>query len=194
MKVGLYFGSFNPVHIGHLIIADYFAENTDLDKVWFVVSPQNPFKNKSTLLDEKQRLYMVNLAVEDNYKLFASNIEFHLPRPSYTIDTLTYLSEKHPDYEFVVIIGSDNLPGFEKWKNYAKILSGYQVYAYKRRNFEEIPELFRDSIKLFDVPLIDISASYIREQLRSGHSVRYLLPPKVWECIRDMHFYSIGQI
>lgn len=190
MKTGLFFGSFNPVHIGHMIIADHFAENAGLDTVWFVVSPQNPFKEKSSLLDEKHRLYMVNLAVEDNYKLQSSSVEFHLPRPSYTIDTLTYLSESHPDREFVLLTGSDNLSGFSKWKNYEAILERYSIYVYKRRGSEEVPPALKGDIRLFDVPLLDISSTYIRSEIKAGRSVRYLLPPAVWQHIQDMHFYS----
>ena len=131
MRIGLFFGSFNPIHTGHLIIANHFAENTDLHQVWFIVSPQNPFKEKSSLLDEKHRLYMVNLAVENNYKLQASNIEFHLPQPSYTINTLTHLKEKHPEHEFILLMGSDNLPSLHKWKNIELILRDHPIYVYR---------------------------------------------------------------
>lgn len=190
MTIGLFFGSFNPVHTGHLIIANYFAENTALDQVWLVVSPQNPFKQKSTLLDEKHRLYMVNLAVEDNYKLQASNIEFHLPKPSYTIDTLAYLKEKHPTYKFVLLVGSDNLPAFNKWKNFEQILLQHPLYVYKRRGFEVIPEELNGDISMFNLPMLDISSTHIREMIKAGKSVRYLVPEKVWEYLSEMNFYK----
>lgn len=190
MKIGLFFGSFNPVHIGHMIIADYFAENTDLQQVWFIVSPQNPFKEKSSLLDEKHRLYMVNLAIEDNYKLQASNIEFHLPQPSYTIDTLVYLKEKHPEHEFSILVGSDNLAAFHKWKNFEKILARHIIYVYKRNHTDTIPNNLNGDIRLLDVPLLGISSTYIRQSIKSGKSFRYLVPEKVWQHIIDMHFYK----
>ncbi len=190
MKIGLFFGSFNPIHTGHLIIANYFAENTDIDKVWFVVSPQNPFKQKSTLLDEKQRLYMVNLAVEDNYKLEASNMEFRLPQPSYTINTLTYLKEKHPEHTFVLLMGSDNLAGLPKWKNIELILTNHPVYIYTRRDTESPESPIKGNFSFFKVPLIDISSTFIRENLKSGVSVRYLVPEKVWEYLGEMGFYK----
>ncbi len=190
MKIGLFFGSFNPIHTGHLIIANYFAENTDIDKVWFVVSPQNPFKQKNTLLDEKHRLYMVNLAVEDNYKLEASNIEFRLPQPSYTINTLTYLKEKHPEHTFVLLMGSDNLPGLPKWKNIELILQDHPVYVYTRRDTELPNAPIPGNFSFFKVPLIDISSTFIRESLKNGVSVRYLVPDKVWEYLGEMGFYK----
>lgn len=190
MKIGLFFGSFNPIHTGHLIIANYFAENTDIDKVWFVVSPQNPFKQKNSLLDEKHRLYMVNLAVEDNYKLEASNIEFRLPQPSYTINTLTYLKEKHPEHTFVLLMGSDNLPGLPKWKNIELILSDHPVYIYTRRDTESPTAPIKGNFSFFKVPLIDISSTFIRESLKNEVSVRYLVPDKVWEYLGEMGFYK----
>ncbi len=189
MTIGLFFGSFNPIHTGHLIIANYFAENTDLDQVWFIVSPQNPFKEKTSLLDEKHRLYMVNLAIEDNYKLQASNIEFHLPQPSYTINTLAYLKEKYPGHRFVLIVGSDNLPSFNKWKNYMQILENYSVYVYKREEHVIVPPELQGDIQLFDLPLLEISSTYIRKCIKEGKSVRYLVPEKVWEYLNDMSFY-----
>jgi len=190
MKIGLFFGSFNPVHMGHLIIASYFSENTDIDHVWFVVSPQNPFKNKTSLLDEKHRLYMVNLAIEDNYKLQASNIEFHLPRPSYTIDTLAYLKEKYPEHKFVLIMGSDNLASFHKWKNFGQILENHPLYIYLRNEADKPLVNIGGDIRFFDVPLLDISSTYIRDCINAGRSVRYLVPDKVWQHLEEMRFYK----
>ena len=155
MNIGLFFGSFNPIHTGHLIIANYFAENADLQQVWFVVSPQNPFKEKASLLDEKHRLYMVNLAIED---------------------TLIYLKEKYPEHRFSIIMGSDNLPAFHKWKNYEKILAQHPVLVYKRNSIDQVPDNLQGDIRLFDLPLLAISSTYIRQQIKAGKSVRYLVP------------------
>lgn len=190
MRIGLFFGSFNPVHTGHLIIANHFAENIDLQQVWFVVSPQNPFKEKGSLLDEKHRLYMVNLAVENNYKLQASNIEFHLPQPSYTINTLTYLKEKHPEHTFVLLMGSDNLPGLHKWKHIELILRDHPVYVYARRGVDVVPEGLEGDIRIFHLPLLDLSSTAIRQLIREGKSVRYLVPDPVFEHLQEMHFYK----
>ncbi len=189
-KAGLFFGSFNPVHVGHLIIANFFVENSDLDELWFIISPQNPFKKKDSLLDEKNRFYMVQIAVEDNPKLKASNVEFHLERPSYTIHTLAVLAEKYSDYEFVLIMGSDNLLSFHKWKNYKQIIENHDIYVYRRpgvkaTKFDEHPK-----VKFFDAPLMQISSSYIRSQIKAGKSVEYLLTPKVLEYVTAMHAYE----
>ena len=189
MRIGLFFGSFNPVHTGHMIIANYFAENTDLQQVWFVVSPQNPFKDKQSLLDEKHRLYMVNLAVEQHYKLQASNIEFHLPQPSYTINTLTYLKEKHPDYTFVLLMGSGNLSSLHKWKNIDLILASHDIYVYARRGVESIPDGLGGNIRLFQLPMLDLSSTTIRQFIKEGKSIRYLVPDVVWNHINEMRFY-----
>ena len=190
MNIGLFFGSFNPVHTGHMIIANYFAENTDLQQVWFVISPQNPFKEKASLLDEKHRLYMVNLAIEENYKLQASTIEFHLPQPSYTIDTLTHLKEKYPEHRFSIIMGSDNLHAFHKWKNYELILAQHPVLVYQRSATDVIPQILKGDITLHQVPLLGISSTYIRSNIKNGKSVRYLVPENVWKHLMDMHFYK----
>ncbi|HNW00161.1 MAG TPA: nicotinate (nicotinamide) nucleotide adenylyltransferase [Chitinophagales bacterium] len=189
MRIGLFFGSFNPVHTGHLIIASYFAENTDLQQVWFIVSPQNPFKDKSSLLDEKHRLYMVNLAVENNYKLQASNIEFHLPQPSYTIHTLTYLGEKYPEHTFVLLMGSDNLPSLHKWKQAEVIMERYPIYVYMRRGIEQLPAEVKGDVRLFELPLLDISSTLIRQYIREGKSIRYLVPENVFDYLQEMRFY-----
>jgi len=188
-KIGLFFGSFNPIHTGHLIIANSMAENTDLKKVWFVVSPQNPFKPSKALLHEFDRYDMVKAAIAGNYKLDVSDVEMHMPKPSYTIDTLTVLSEKHPNKRFVVILGQDNLENFEKWKNYQQILDFYGLYVYPRPGVTESPLLRHSRVKLVPAPLLDISATYIRDSIRTGKSVRYLLPESVEEMIRIRNFY-----
>ncbi|MCW3124777.1 MAG: nicotinate-nucleotide adenylyltransferase [Bacteroidetes bacterium] len=190
MKIGLFFGSFNPVHNGHLIIANYIKETTDLDKVWLVVSPQNPFKEKHTLLNEYGRLHLIKLAIDDNTNLRASDIEFKLPKPSYTIDTLTHLREKHPTYEFSLIMGGDNLASLHKWKNYELILKNHDIYVYKRNSMDQNPFPDKASIHFLDVPLLDISATFIRENIQKGHSMQYFLPDKVWEYVRDYNLYK----
>ena len=189
MKIGLFFGSFNPIHNGHLIIANYVCETTDLDKVWLVVSPQNPLKQKETLLREYDRLHLINLAIEDNKNLKASNIEFKLPRPSYTIDTLIYLNEKYPQHEFALIMGSDNLATIHKWKNYELLLK-YPIYVYKRRGFEKNPYPKNKNIQLLEFPFLDISATFIRENLRKGISMQYFLPEPVWKYLDGTNLYK----
>lgn len=189
-KTGLFFGSFNPIHNGHLMIASYMAEYTDLKEVWFIVSPHNPMKEKSTLLADHHRLALANIAVEDDPRFRASNIEFHLPQPSYTIDTLTYLSEKHPGKEFVLIAGSDNLPSFHKWKNHEQILEHYHLYIYPRPLAGSSPFDDHPHIHFTAAPLIEISSSFIRESIRQGKSMRHFLPEKVWKEIEEMHFYK----
>ncbi len=189
-KIGLFFGSFNPVHIGHLIIANYMATQTDLDKVWFVVSPQNPLKPKNTLARDYDRLHLVRLAIGDNPNLEASNIEFDLPKPSYTIDTLIHLKEKHPNYEFVLIMGGDNLRSLHKWKNYEIILRDYQIYVYKRPAYDLGDLSTHQNIRLFEAPLMQISASYIRSCLKNGKSARYLVPEQVFEYLESSNIYK----
>ena len=189
-KTGLFFGSFNPIHNGHLMIASYMAEYTDLSQVWFIVSPQNPLKEKSTLLADHHRLAMANIAVEDDPRFRASNIEFHLPMPSYTIDTLAYISEKHPEKEFVLIAGSDILPTFHKWKNHEQLLEFYQLYIYPRPLSGSSPFDNHPHIHFTASPLIEISSSFIREGIRQGKNMRYFLPEKVWKYIGEMHFYK----
>ena len=190
MKIGLFFGSFNPIHIGHLAIANYMVEYTDLDKVWFVVSPHNPLKKKNTLLADHHRLQMVHAAIEDDNRFKASDIEFKLPQPSYTIDTLTYLHEKYPETEFVVIMGSDGLATFEKWKNYQELIEHYQRYVYPRPGTD--PDLLKtlENGKVVDAPLMDICSTFIRESVAKKKDVRYFLPDKVWQYICEMHFYE----
>ena len=189
MKVGLFFGSFNPVHIGHLVIANFMAENTDLQKVWFVVSPHNPLKEKKSLLKDADRLHLVRLATEDNTKFKVSDIEFKLPQPSYTIHTLTYLKEKFPQHEFVLIMGSDNLESLEKWKNYEIILRDYEIYVYSRAEKLKTQLANHAHVKIFEVPVMDISSSEIRKLISEKKSVRYLLPEIVYEEIKTRKFY-----
>ena len=188
MKIGLYFGSFNPIHIGHLIIADFVANNSDVQQVWLIVSPQNPLKPSNTLLNEYHRLHLVNLAIEGNVKLKASDVEFKLPKPSYTIDTLTYLKEKYPQNEFVVVMGSDSYQNLTQWKNYTTLISNYSFIVYQRPGFEpkENPEIKANFLK---APLLDISATFIRNQLKEKKSVRYLLPENVFEEIEKSGWY-----
>jgi len=189
MKIGLFFGSFNPIHIGHLIIANTSAENTDLDQVWFVVSPQNPFKKSSSLLHEFDRLDMVEMAISDNHKFKVTDIEFHLPKPSYTIDTLTYIQSKFPQHQFILIIGSDNLIQFKKWKNYEQILEFYGLYVYPRPDIIKIDLENHPNIKMVKAPLLDISATFIRQSIKENKSVQYLLPKPVEDLIIRKKFF-----
>ena len=190
MKIGLFFGSFNPVHNGHMIIANYVCETTDLEKVWMVVSPQNPFKEKQNLLNEYDRLHLIKLAIEGNNNLRASEIEFKLPKPSYTIDTLTHLKEKYPEHSFSLIMGGDNLVSLHKWKNYEMILKNHDIYVYKREGASENPYPDLACVRFLDVPLLDISATFIREHIQQGHSMQYFLPDRVWEYVRDYNLYK----
>ena len=189
-KTGLFFGSFNPIHIGHLVIANWFVEYTDLDKVWFVVSPQNPFKEKKSLLADNHRLALVRNAIEDDIRFWVTDIEFKMPQPSYTIDTLTYLEEKYPDKEFVLLAGSDQLPTFDKWKNSDVILELYQMYVYARPGFKVGKYENHPSVKIFNTPLMEISSTFIRKSIKEGKDMRYMLPLKVYDYIKEMHFYE----
>lgn len=189
-KTGLFFGSFNPIHTGHLILAEYMVEHAGLKEVWFVVSPQNPLKEKKSLLADHHRLAMVNIAVEDDYRFRSSNIEFKMPQPSYTIDTLTYLSEKYPDKHFVLIGGTDILPSFHKWKNYEELLKQYELYIYNRPDYSAGEYKDHPQIHFFNAPMIEISASFIRNSIREGRNIKYMLPPKVYDYIVEMHFYE----
>lgn len=190
MKVGLLFGSFNPIHTGHLILANYMATNTDLDTVWLVVSPQNPFKPSNTLLHEFDRLHMVTLAIADNSNLGVSNIEFSMPKPSYTIDTLTYLQEKYPSYEFVLIMGEDNVPLFPKWKNYERILEYHQVYVYPRSGSVISEITAYPNMKFVKAPVLDISATFIRQCIREEKSIKYMVPDDVIDYIKVHKLYQ----
>lgn len=189
-KTGLFFGSFNPLHHGHMMIASFMANYTDLDEVWFVVSPHNPLKEKNTLLPDIHRLAMVNLAIEDDPALKSSNIEFKLPQPSYTIDTLTYLTEKYPEKQFILIAGGDILPTFHRWKNHQELLKQNQFYLYPRpatvpTSFDNHPSFTR-----VEAPLITLSSSFIRQGIREGKNMQHFLPARVWQYIREMNFYK----
>lgn len=189
MKIGLFFGSFNPIHNGHLIIANYVCETTDIQKVWLVVSPHNPLKQKESLLNEHDRLHLINLATENNSNLKGSNIEFKLPKPSYTIDTLIYLKEKYPQHEFVLLMGTDNLMSLHKWKNYELILRDYEILAYNRNGFESNPFPNYSSVRVLDFPFLDISATFIRTSIKNKISMQYFLPDAVWNYIDINNLY-----
>jgi nicotinate-nucleotide adenylyltransferase len=191
-KVGLFFGTFNPIHVGHLILANHFAEFTDLDEVWFIVTPRSPFKLKATLLDNHHRYQLVYEAIEDYPKLKVSDIEFTLPQPNYTIDTLVQLSERYDgDYKFVLLMGEDNVKGLKRWKNYEAILTYYSIYVYPRKSNAILPEEFNNhpKIRKVEAPLIEISSTFIREQHRAGKNVRPMLPEGVWKYMDEMNFY-----
>lgn len=190
MKIGLFFGSFNPVHIGHLAIANYMLSYTDLDKIWFIISPHNPLKEKQTLLPDHHRYELVNLAIDDNSKMKASNIEFKLPKPSYTVNTLAHLHEKYASHNFILIMGSDNLNTFHKWKNYETILHDYGIYVYPRLKCEGKPIISLEKIKHIEAPVIEISSSFIRKSIKDKKDIRYFLHPKVYDYIMEMHFYE----
>lgn len=191
MKIGLYFGTFNPIHLGHLIIANHVVEHTDLDQVWFVVSPHNPFKKKASLLDDRQRYYMAQLATDSFDKLRASDIEFSLPQPSYTTNTLVYLYEKFPTYSFSLLMGEDNLKGFHKWKNYKSILQYHRLFVYPRISEGKQDDLLKDHPKIIRVnaPIVQISSTFIRTNIKLGKEVRPMLSESVWQYIDQMNFY-----
>lgn len=190
MKVGLFFGSFNPIHIGHLAIANYITEFSDLDELCLVLSPQNPLKKKKSLLNEYDRLKMVELALEESETIIASDIEFRLPKPSFTIDTLTYLKERNPNNDYVLIAGADNFESFHKWKNYEEILKQYQIYVYPRPGYDLGKYENHPSIKIINAPLMEISSSFIRKAIKENKDVRYFLPNKVYDYIHQMQFYK----
>ena len=190
MKIGLFFGSFNPVHIGHLIIANHMATQTDLHKVWMVVSPQNPLKPKKTLAKDFDRLHLLRLGLGDNAQIEASNVEFNLPQPSYTINTLTYLKEKYPDREFALIMGGDNLATLHLWKNYEQILANYDIYVYQRPGIDLGQFADHPRVKISTAPLLDISATTIRNYIKDGHSIRYLVPDSVFEYLQSSRLYK----
>ena len=192
-RIGLFFGSFNPIHLGHLIIANYILENTDINQIWFIVSPQNPLKNTNDLLDVTIRLKLVKLAIKNNNKFKASDIEFKLSKPSYTINTLKYLKSKHKTKDFVLIVGEDNLDSFEKWKDYREILNDYELYVYPRTNSKANKNLNFQNIHKINAPLIEISSTYIRENIKLNKSIRYLLPEVVRKEIEKNNYYCNSQ-
>lgn len=189
MKIGLFFGSFNPIHVGHLIIANHMVTHTDLKKVWMVVSPQNPLKEKKTLARDFDRLHLVRLGIGENSAIEASNIEFNLPKPSYTVDTLAYLKEKYPDRTFSLIMGGDNLSSITLWKNYQTILDQHDIYVYKRPNVDLGEYANHPRVKIAEAPLLDISATFIRDCIKNGKSVRYLVPDAVFEYLESSKMY-----
>lgn len=189
MNIGLYFGSFNPVHVGHLIIASHAVNETDLNQVWFVVSPQNPFKQSASLLNEYHRLHLIKSAIDGENNLRASSVEFSLPKPSYTVDTLVYLKEKYPEHEFSILMGSDGFQNLNKWKNYKVLVANYSFYIYKRPGFE-VTETFGATIQILDAPLLEISSTHIRELIRNKRSIRFLVPDIVKEEIEQAGYYK----
>ena len=189
MNIGLYFGSFNPIHIGHLIIANHVLNETSVNKIWFIVSPQNPFKESKTLLNEFDRLHLVRLATQDDNRIKCSDIEFSLPKPSYTSNTLMFISEKYPEHQFSLVMGSDSYQNIDKWKNYETIINNYQVYVYKREG-HEIKKRFNREPVILNAPILQISASEIRAHIKSGKSIRYLVPEIVREEIETRKFYK----
>ena len=192
MKIGLYFGTFNPIHIGHLAIANHMAEYSDLDKIWMVITPHNPFKKKSSLLDNNHRYQMVLEALETYDKIEPSNIEFNLPQPSYTVYTLAHLEEKYPQHEFCLIMGEDNLKSLHKWKNYEVILERHDIYVYPRISEGTVETQFDNHSKIHkvDAPIMEISSTMIRKGIKDGKNTRPLLPPEVYTYIDQMNFYK----
>jgi nicotinate-nucleotide adenylyltransferase len=191
-KTALYFGTFNPIHIGHLAIANYLVENSNLDELWMVVTPHNPHKIKNTLLDDYQRLHMVHLATDDYDRIKASNIEFALPQPNYTVNTLAHLSEKYADRDFVLVMGEDNLKSLHKWKNYKVLLENYKIIVYPRVSEGTMQDEFKDhpSITKIDAPIMEISSTMIRNGIKEGKDLRYFMHHEVQRYVEEMHFYK----
>ncbi len=191
MKIGLFFGSFNPIHIGHLIIANYMANHTDLDQVWLVVSPHNPLKEKGDLINMYDRLEMCKLATDDADNIRVSDVELKLLQPSYTINTLTHLHEKYPEHQFSLIMGSDNLVSLKKWKNYELILRDYHIQVYPRPGFEDAELLKHRSVHVTDTPLMELSATFIRKSIKEKKNVQYFVPDKVLKFIESKNLYNL---
>lgn len=191
-QIGLFFGTFNPIHIGHLAIANHIAEFSELDEVWFVVTPRSPFKQKASLLSDRQRYDMVFQATKEYDKLRPSDIEFGLKQPNYTVDTLAYIQEKHPDHQFALIMGEDNLKSFHKWKNYKVIIDNHQLFVYPRISESKIDNQFIDHSKIthIDAPIMEISSTFIRKAIKEGKNIRPLLPASVWQYVDEMNFYK----
>ena len=192
MKIGLFFGSFNPIHVGHMIIANHMVEFSDLDQVWMVVTPHSPFKRKSSLLDDHHRFQLVMRATEDYPKLKPSNIEFNLPQPNYTINTLVHLEEKFPHHHFNLIMGLDNLNSLKKWKNYERILERHELYVYPRESKKKIISDLKDhkNVHLIDAPIVEISSTFIRKAVKDRKNIRALMPEKAWTYLDEMNFYK----
>jgi nicotinate-nucleotide adenylyltransferase len=188
--IGLFFGSFNPVHNGHLIIANFILEYTELDRVFFIVSPQNPFKKQSELLEDHHRFAMLNEAIGDTEKYHVSDIEFKLSKPSYTVDTLAYLTEKYPDFKFSLIMGSDNLVNFHKWKNAQYILDHHKLFVYPRPGFDVGEFIKDDRIEIVKAPLMELSSTFIRTAIKEKKDVRFFMPERAWNYMKEMHFYE----
>ena len=191
-KIGLFFGSFNPIHIGHLILANYIVEHTDLDELWFVVSPQNPLKSKKSLLHDHDRYDIVEMAIKNYPKMRVSDIEFSMPKPSYTIDSLTYLRERYPEYIFGLIMGEDNLVSLPKWKNYETLIKNHQIIVYPRVLSQDTDKesIAHENICKINAPIIELSATEIRKMIREKKNVRPMLPPEVFEYIDTKGFYQ----
>lgn len=188
-KTGLYFGTFNPIHIGHCVIAQHMLEFTDLEEIWFVVTPHNPLKQKKTLLDDYKRYHMVQLAIDDEFNMRASNMEFDLPQPSYTAVTLAHAGEKYPDHDFALIMGADNLQTFRKWKNYEWILDHHEIYVYPRFESDGGDLKEHPKVHLTEAPVMQIASTHIRKAIKNGKNVSFRLPPKVWEYIDEELLY-----
>lgn len=190
MHIGLFFGSFNPVHVGHMVLANYMASFTELEQVWFIVSPHNPLKEKSSLLDQNQRLHMVNLAIGDSNQFRSNNIEFGLPQPSYTINTLAHLKEKYPQHRFSLILGEDNLESFTKWKNYEEILKQHTLFVYPRPGCNPGELKTHKNVIITNAPVMELSSTMIRRSIKNKKDVSFFVPKAVWEYLDEMHFYK----
>ena len=189
-KVGIYSGSFNPIHHGHVMLANYLVEFSDLDELWFVVTPQNPLKKKEDLLDDDERLKMVQLAVGDDPRFFVSDIEMHLPLPSYTINTLTTLSEQYPDCQFIFICGMDSLQNLKNWREYQKILDNYELLVFPREGYDGGELIDYPSVNVLQTPIIEISSTFIRQNIREGRDIRHFMPEKAFRYIKEKHLFG----